>query len=270
MQKITDEAGIGQLSRARKQGLIQIENVDPGDVMDLLVSCIASAKLAQSGIRNEDGHTDRIVETFVDKLSKYLSSGREYLIFDEPIAELTEAAVREGVFVPAKGPAGMCAQAMAASGLMSRLPTFPTATVDEIIDIRSELAPSLTQFRSAMARASKSIGSAPWEHDFADGVHNEWVETVLPSIEAIKASVTDNSSLLSRATGIVGATNKAIPGLAVFGPALLSHHASIAAVGGAAALAAPIMQAIYDRNKVGNEIRMKPFYFLYAAAEALH
>ena len=44
--------------------------------------------------------------TFVQKLSKHLSSGREYLIFDEPIANLTEAAIREGLFSPAKGPAG--------------------------------------------------------------------------------------------------------------------------------------------------------------------
>ena len=269
VQEITDDAGIDQLARARAKGLLQIESADPGDAMDLLVSCILSAKLAQSGERNEDSHTDRIVETFVDKLSKHLSSGREYLIFDEPIANLTEAAIREGLFTPAKGPAGRCAQAMTASGLMGRLPTFPTATVDEVIDIRSELAPSLTQFRSAMVTISKSFSSAPWETDFEDEVHDAWVESVLPAVESIDASVKDNSSLLSLATGITGAANSAYPGLAIVGAGLVGHLGAVAAIGGALAGVAPILQAVRDRKKADSEIRMQPFYFLYAADEAL-
>ena len=269
VQEITDDAGIDQLARARAKGLLQIESADPGDAMDLLVSCILSAKLAQSGDRNEDSHTDRIVETFVDKLSKHLSSGREYLIFDEPIANLTEAAIREGLFTPAKGPAGRCAQAMTASGLMGRLPIFPTATVDEVLDIRSELAPSLTQFRSAMVTISKSFSSAAWETDFEDEVHDTWVESVLPAVESIDASVKDNSSLLALATGITGAANLAYPGIAIVGAGLVGHLGAVSAVGGALAGVAPILQAVRDRKKADSEIRMQPFYFLYAADEAL-
>jgi len=270
VQEITDDAGIDQLARARAKGLLQIESADPGDAMDLLVSCILSAKLKETGEYNEDSHTDRIVETFVDKLSKHLSSGREYLIFDEPIANLTEAAIREGLFTPATGPAGRCAQAMTASGLMGRLPTFPTATIDEVIDIRSELAPSLTQFRSAMVTISKSFSSAPWETDFEDEVHDAWVESVLPAVESIDASVRDNSSLLTLATGITGAANTAYPGLAIVGTGLVGHLGVVSAIaGGALAGAAPILQTVRDRKKADSEIRMQPFYFLYAADEAL-
>lgn len=270
VQEITDEAGIEQLARARAKGLLQIESADPGDAMDLLVSCILSAKLKETGEGNGDSHTDRIVETFVDKLSKHLSSGREYLIFDEPIANLTEAAIREGLFTPAKGPAGRCAQAMTASGLMGRLPTFPTVTVDEVIDIRSELAPSLTQFRSAMVTISKSFSSSPWETDFEDEVHDAWVESVLPAVESIDASVRDNSSLLTLATGITGAANTAYPGLAIVGTGLVGHLGAVSAIaGGALAGAAPILQAIRDQKKADSEIRMQPFYFLYAVYKAL-
>jgi hypothetical protein len=70
VREITDDAAIDRLAGARTKGLLQIENVDPGDAMDLLVSCILSAKLARSGEANEDSHTDRIVETFVEKLSE--------------------------------------------------------------------------------------------------------------------------------------------------------------------------------------------------------
>jgi hypothetical protein len=269
VRQITHQAGIDQLARARAMGLLHIESADRGDAMELLVSCIISAKLAQSGKRNEDCHTDRIVETFVDRLSRHLSLGREYLIFDEPIANLTDAAIREGLFNPAKGPAGRCAQAMTASGMVGRLPTFPTATLDEVIDIRSELAPSITQFRSAMVTISKSFRSAPWEKDFEDEVHDAWVESVVPAVESIVASVKDNTSLLSLASGITGAANTAFPGLAIVGTGLVGHLGAVAIAGGALAGVAPILQAVRDRKKTDSEIRMKPFYFLYAADQAL-
>jgi len=270
VRELADDAGIDQLARARAKGLVQIENADPGDAMDLLVSSILSAKLAQTGERQDDPHTDRIVETFVEKLSRYLSSGREYLIFDQPIANLTEAAIREGLFSPARGPAGRSAQAMTASALMGRLPTFPNATVDEVLDIRTELAKSLIQFRAAMVTISKSFTSAAWESDFEDEVQDAWVESVLPAVEAIDNSVRENRSLLALASGIAGAANTSYPGLAIVAAGLLGHVGAVAALGGGLSGAAPMLQVLRDRRTAAKEIRMQPFYFLYAVEQSLN
>jgi hypothetical protein len=269
VRKIGSEAGIDQLDKARARGIVQIENVDPGDAVDLLASCIISAKLAETGKRQDDPHSDRIIDTFVEKLTKHLSSGREYFIFDEPIANLVEAAIREGLFTPAKGPAGRSAQAMAASALMGRLPTFPNATVDEVLDIRTDLAPSLTQFRSAMVTTSKTFTSKPWESDFEEAVNDAWVGTVHPALEAIDASVRDNKSLLALAAGVVGATNTSYPGLTIVASGLLGHVGSATALGGAFSLAAPMLQTWRDHTVAARDIRMQPFYFLYALEQAL-
>jgi hypothetical protein len=271
VREINANAGIDQLARARREGLVKIENADPGDEIDLLASCIISAKLAQAGQRQDNPQSGRVVETFVDKLSKHLSAGKEYLIFDEPIASLTEAAIREGLFSPDKGPKGRSAQAMAASGLIGRLPTFPTATVDEVLDIRRELAPSLTQFRSAMVTISKTFASAPWESDFEDELQDAWVETVCPAVEAIEASVRDDHSLLSRSAGLIGTAKAAWAGLAICAAGFLGHADVLQALGGAGALAgaAPVLQTLRDRRNAHNTIRMQPFYFLYGAEQAL-
>jgi hypothetical protein len=263
-------AGSDQLARARREGLVQIENADPGDEMDLFVSCIISAHMAQTGQRQDDPYTSRVVETFVDKLSRHLSSGREYLIFDEPVANLTEAAIREGLFSPARGPAGRSAQAMAASAFMGRLPTFPRATVDEVLDIRSELAPSLTQFRSAMVTISKDFTSPAWESDFEEELHDAWVETVRPAVEAIEASVRDNRSLATFAAGLAGAANTAWPGLAIVAAGLLGHVGTVQALGGALSGAVPFLQALRDHSTACRDIRMQPFYFLYAIQQSIN
>jgi len=268
-REVSDQAGIDQFASARAEGLIQIENADPGDEMDLLVSCILAAKLAQTGQRQDDPHTNRLIETFVEKLSRHLSSGREYLIFDEPIARLTEAAIREGLFTPAKGSAGRCAQAMTASGLMGRLPTFPKATVDEVLDIRTAMAPSLAQFRSAMVMISKTFTSPPWESAFEDELHDAWVETVHPAVQAIEASFRDNHSLLTLAAGFAGAVNTAFPGLAICATGLLRDADPLAGFGGGLTVAAPMLQALRNRRTANNQIRMQPFYFLYDVEQSL-
>lgn len=269
VEELAEQSGIVQLAKARAKGLVQIENADPGDAMDLLVSCITSAKLAETGQCQDAPHTDRVVEDFVEKLSRHLSSGREYLIFDERVASLTEAAIREGYFSPAKGPAGRSAQAMTASAIMGRLPTFPNATVDETLDIRSELSPSLTQFRSAMVTIAKTFTSSAWETAFEDEVHDAWVETVAPAVEAIDSSIQDNSGLLSLAAGVVGAANTSYPGLAIVAAGLLGHAGGVALAGGALSGVAPLLQALRDRQTAARDIRMQPFYFLYAVDQSL-
>jgi hypothetical protein len=269
VETMSSDTGVDQLDLARAKGLVQIENVDPGDSLDLIASCVIAARLAETGRRNEDGFTDRVVETFVDRLSRHLSSGREYLIFDDQIASLTESAIREGIFTPASGPSGRSAQAMTASALMGRLPTFPNATVDEVLDIRTELAPSLTQFRGGMVTISKSFTSDAWEAGFEDEVHDAWVETVRPAVEAIEHSVRENGSLLSIVSGIADAANTSYPGLALFGAGLVGQVPPVALVGATLAAGAPILEAFREHRAGRRDIRMQPFYFLYGLQEGL-
>jgi hypothetical protein len=64
---VASQAGIDQLARARREGLVEIENVDPGDEVDLLAFCLVAAQLAQNGQRQDSPYTDRLIETFVDR-----------------------------------------------------------------------------------------------------------------------------------------------------------------------------------------------------------
>jgi hypothetical protein len=263
------ETGIDQLSRARAKGYVQIESANPDDAVDLLASCIISASQTDSGARRDDSQTSRIVETFIEKLSRHLSSGVDYLIFDEQVASLTEAAIREGLFKPARGPAGRCAQAMTATAFMGRLPTFPDATVDEVLDIRAELAKPLTQFRSAMVSVSKEFTSEAWETDFDDEIQNAWVESVAPAIDEIEASVHDNRSLLTKAAGVAGVAHTSFPGLVVAAAGIGGHDDPVVLTGAALSAGVPLLQALRDQRREDRDIRMQPFYFLYAVQQSL-
>ena len=269
IRDLSIQADLDQLEQARSKGLVEIDSTDPGNAVDLLAACVISAKVAERGERQSSEYVGRIVETFVGKLADHLSQGRDYLVFDSEVAGLVEAAVREGLFQPAKGPAGRSAQAMSAASLMGRLPTFPGAEVDELLDIRDELSGPLTQFRGAMVSVARDFTSEPWERGFEDEVHDAWVGTVHPALESIEAAVRDNRSLLSIASGVVGAAKSSAPGLAIVGAGLLGAGTVADVVGGALSGGAPLLQALRDQRRAAEEIRMRPFYFLYGVQASL-
>ena len=264
-----NESGLSGLDSARARGLVVLENADPGDDMDLLVSCIESAKAVQDGQRPANPHSDRIVETFVRLLSRHLSEGREYLVFDPPIASLTEAAVEEGIFAPRRGPAGRSAQAMAAAGLMGFLPTFPDASVDEVLDIRDALVDPLSAFRGAMVGVARDIASRPWEPGFGDEVQDAWVGVVQPALMAIQSAVRDDRSLVERASGIAGQINQNWPALGLVGAGLVGHKPVLDAIGGATAVGSSLLQQLSSHRMKQTAIEMKPFYFLHGVSTSL-
>ena len=264
-----DQSGMSGLDSARARGLVILENADPGDEMELLVSCVASAKAVERGEEPREPHSDQILDRFMQLLSKHLEGGREYLVFDPPIAALTEAAIDEGVFAPAAGPAGRSAEAMAAAGLLGYLPTFPEATVDEILDIREALAVPLTQFRGVMVSVANSIGSRPWERGFDDEIQDVWVGQVEPALMAIQSAVRDDRSMLERANGVAGQVSQNWPALGLVGAGLAGHKPALDAVGGAVAVGASLLQQVSAHRKQHTEIQMKPFYFLHAVNTSL-
>lgn len=264
VRNIASQAGLDQLDKARASGLVQIESTDPGDEFDLLVECIVAARHAQSGEPRAAVSDNAVVDTYIEKLRRHLATGREYLLFDEATASLMDSAIRAGVWTPAKGPAGRSAQAMTGAGLMGRLPSFPDASMDEVLDIRTALSAPLIRFRAAMVTVSNGLKSKAWERDFADEVHDVWVESVSPAVAAIEGAVRDDRSLRTAASRCANSLSASLPGIGIFAAGAVGQTGAIQMIGGAAAGVAPLLKHWRDRYEDGQEVRMQPFYFLYA------
>lgn len=262
-------AGFHQFARAQAKGLVKFESCDPGDDLDLIASCVIMAKRAETGQALDEPQTNQLLQTFFRKLSTYLSSGRGYLLCDEPIASLMEAAISEGLVRPAQGPTSRSAQVLGGSGLMARLPTFPDATVDEVLDIRADLADSLTRFRGIMVSSSRAFASKPGDLTFQDELRDIWTEKVQPAISDIETAVRDNRSLLQQAAGVTGTAERACPGLAILATGMAGHLPALSIVGGALTTARPALVAAWHRHVEQREIQARPFYFLYKLNRSL-
>ena len=270
VRQLGQQIGIDQLARARASGSVDIDEIAPADEIDLLAEAVISARLVELGQKPSMPNAQRLAKGFVRSLSRHLSSGQGYLVFDQPTAELTDAAIRAGVFTPAAGPAGRATEAMTAASLLSRLPTFPNATVDEILDIRNDLSPALLRFRAAMVTVSKDFAGDAWASDFQDEVSAAWVETVLPALAAIEESVRSNHSLLTLAAGLTGTANSALPGLMILAGGVAGHATIAELIGGGLSVTAPVLQVLRDFTDARAQVRMQPFYFLYALKRPKH
>lgn len=266
---LSGQASMEKLKRARAEGLLKIESANPADASELIADCVISAKLREAGSDRDSELIGRMVATFVSALAAHLSAGRDYLIIDESVASLTRAGIEAGLFTPGSGAAGRSAQAMTASGLMARLPTFPEATVDEILDIREELADPLGHFRGAMVSIAKTFSKQPWETDFEDCVHDAWVETVYPALLEIKAAIEERRSLLSMAADVAGAAKSGLPGVGIVAAGMAGHAEAVTVAGGAASAGATLLEALRSRTTSAARIKMQPFYFLYGLNQSL-
>lgn len=269
--ELVSASGIDDLRPAVKQGRVQVENVDPGDEFELLVSSIEAASAKESGVRFTDSHTDRMINCFTAALGKHLEEGRNYLLFDEEVASLTAAAVEAGIIKPSSGQAGRAAQAMTASDFVGRLPTFPTATVTEVLDIRSELSSSLTHFRGSIVTVSNSFNCQPWEKGFEDDLQDAWVEIVAPALDELDWAVQERKVFRTLPPGPVSTASEMLPGLAVVGCWLagVGHEPLISMIGAGMSATLPLLKVATARQMAGHELRMKPFYFLWQTNRVL-
>ena len=93
------------------------------------------------------------------------------------------------------GPTQKLRVARVAAELFENLPGFPEATLEEIRDIRDELAPHLEGFRRGIIEISTTIQSAPWDTDFPHEVERELQLRVHPAVAEIEEQVKANSYL---------------------------------------------------------------------------
>jgi hypothetical protein len=82
-----------------------------------------------------------------------------------------------------------------AGHLLARLPSFEQASIDEIIDIRTELDNPLTRFRGAVIKFSDQIRSASWDQDFTSDAETVFHKEVKPSVLEIEEAIKSNRYL---------------------------------------------------------------------------
>ncbi len=231
---------------------------------EVLVPAIDAGVLRLAPIEDRSEFFD----SYIDALWNLLRDPAYYPLLDEGIADLVQAAVREGAVDLSSPSRSRGRQVTAAHHFLARLPTFPLATMDEVVDIRDDLRRPLIRFRSELVDLSRKFTRDAFDPQFVGDAQDAWIERVEPALLELNELVDEKrlraqfSAHLTN-SGVAGSIGGLVTGL-VTGEPLVG--ATIAAAGSAASLG---LQAIAGRRAIDKEVSRRPYYFLYKAEQLL-
>lgn len=249
------DAGADGIVTAIDSGLLELHEFS-GD---------ANFGWAAAGLEREVAKT----EEFVDLVTGAVVDRTTYPVFDADAAQIARWAVEQGIVSPSEAQIRRGRHAGLAADLLARLPTFESATVDEVIAVRRELKGPLVRFRGTVSEFAASISSEPWDEDFGLEAEETFVRQVEPSVQEIREAVETNASLASLAAkvGRPGAIAAGL-GLMLGGLPLLPAVAAIA-LGASATAAITTYNSRCELLKERSEVRGNQMYFYYQAGESL-
>lgn len=207
-------------------------------------------------------------DSYMTAFWSVLRDRRYYPLLDGGMARIVDAAAREGLFDPPQHARSRGRQTGAASEFLARLPTFPRATMDEIVDVRSELASPLVRFRAEMVRVARNLDVDAFDPAFDDAAEQAWIERVRPALLELEEMVEERRlrqqfGAQLPSSGVIGAVGGLVAGVITQAPL----PGSAAAVGAAAVAASAV--TVRDRARLDREMRKRPYFLLHKTEELL-
>lgn len=242
-----------------------------------LKSLIQHGQVKIERFNNSIADTDLCIKEYFTKLTKALSSS--YPLFDEQSNDIMKTAVENRIVNISQTDKRKIVHAGLTDNYIQRLPSFSEATIDELIDIKSELSKPLTRFRSKMLCYSDSLQSMPWDKDFEAECELLYDKEVAPALLEIEESTKDISFVknlgrkfftdegLWKSTGGLVVSVAAGGVISSFNNVLSADQAMIAA--GGAYVASRVANAYSEYKDQKKEVERKDMYFYYQAGKRL-
>jgi len=281
--KMARDSQVAMLVRAIKSGRLHVHDFlkAKGQSRAETAARLIGQAAIDATARQAQGWSDAIIEDYVLRMSKAISSGQTFPLFDAQAANLARQGIREGMFAVSDTGINRGRHSGLAADLLERLPLFEQASVDEILDIRRELAKPLVRFRKAVTTFSGTIKSAAWDDDFLTEADAIFYRDVDPVVQEIAEMVENNRYLLQllRKIGLPAGTLTAvisriadlpeIVAQAVSNPAAAQVVTPALTVGIAGAVGSAVFTAGWEKRDTAQSIEQQELYFYYRARKKL-
>lgn len=242
--KITDGVRVDELDAALRSGLIEFYWVNPG------------------------GSSDEVIKEFYNVVSEAVTSDTTYPLFDDMTGGLVSAAIQEGKLNVSDSSINRAQQVGLSADLLSRLPLFDNASVDEVLDIRKELETPLIRFRAAITDYSTEIKNASWDEGFPLDAEKVFQAKVQPAVLEIEEAYKSNKRLMSYINKLIDA--KSLSGLGILLASTNFLPDTVAKfMAGTAAVTTVLYQAEKEWREKNEEIEKNQLYFYYRTRERL-
>jgi hypothetical protein len=241
------ESGLGELEAAVPRECLEFADYAPSRDCELLATCLAWVLATSEGRRFEERSVKLVFDAFVTELSRHSTHDRDWYLLDEAVASLALSSWQRP------------------GAVWGWLPTFPQATSDGLLDIRSRLSAPIDQLHRALRFVSKSFADRPTPT--CEGLHEVWRQVLSPAIEAIAAAVHQDEGLQGIAPGVPGTIGPSRRGLALIGPATIGG-AGVERGAGFKPVASTRLTAAWHRRPPNHQVCLPPFFLVHQTVEA--
>lgn len=153
--------------------------------------------LVSEGSQLEDDSEQQLA-WFQDRIAQALADPGTTVLLDQ----LTTQFLRES-FAQGEGLSPVAdsrfRRSATGTGLVERLPTFPDASMAEVLEVRADLAEGRAQYRAAVMNLAKNLQSAALDETLPSEIDELWYDEVRPQLEGMRKTVT--ASRLAKETG---------------------------------------------------------------------
>jgi hypothetical protein len=178
------------------------------------------------------------------------------------VADRDDTRGPDGFNVRSKG----SARAEIAALLISEVPSFPFAGVDEILDLRQRVQPVVERFRGAVAQLYDDEAQDLDDDAFIAFVEEVRVKNVNPELEELRETLRDNGAIVTAARGVPAVAGGAL-GL---GAAVALGAPDLAGVVSlASGVATATTKELVGRHQRAGQQRKHQFFLLFDIEQQL-
>ena len=246
-------AAIGELSEAERR------------------SVLSHVRLDRAG-PSESEAEGNLLTRLADRLFPLLSRPDVHAVFDHRARDAMRQAVALHPRLESSGILARHREAEVGAGLIARLPAFPTARIDELLDLKQDLVGPLARYRAAVASLESRLSDQPGAASLDSELHHMFRAEVAPALAEIDATLIDHGLIRELArTSATSARDLVISGaslsiaLSTVGEVAAALSAAAGVVGMGAHAAA---RAVLDRLSARRAVSQHDFYYLYRVQAA--
>lgn len=163
--------------------------------------------------------SEQMMLAFVEALRAAATSSSARLLLDGSVAGLIEELVSSGDVQPSVLMRRHAREAAVGAGLISRLPAFPEIPLNELIDMKSDLAEPLTRYRRAASTMGEALKLDAFDPESGAEIDDLWRSSVAPTIEDLREELGHHSLVREFARSATTDIKTVITGLS--GPAVV-------------------------------------------------
>jgi len=195
--QLLNDFGANDLIRATQLDMLDIHSFDMGTGGGV-VSSIREAAGAP------DAEEPDVTHQFIDGVLADIRNPHTFPMLDAHTKRIVSAGVREGVFEFTDAEVKKGRHVALVGHLFDRLPLFERASIDELVDVRTQLQAPLVRFRAAMIRFSAALKEAPWDDGFRTEAELILLQEVEPALKELDELIRENSYLRHLVDAVIG------------------------------------------------------------------